>query len=129
MTTPLDKLQIAQNKALRMCLGLNYLYPTVLTHQQAAISQLQPRRRMHLVNFMFKQQNNLEIVNNREVHPRAHDATLFLTVKPKNESCKKSALYRGAVQWNNLPVSTRNVAEYEAFKLNRKKWLGGTNYP
>ena len=125
----LEKMQIAQNKALRMCLGLNYLHPTVLTHQQAAISKLEPRHRMHLVTFMFKQQSNLTIVNTREVYTRAHDAILFLTVKPKNESCKKSALYRGAVQWNNLSVTTRTIADYEAFKLNRKKWLGSTNYP
>lgn len=124
----LDRMQIVQNKALRMCLGLDYLYPTVLTHQRAAISKLEPRRRMHLVNFMYKQQSNQDIVNNRNVFTRAHDATLFLCFKPKNESSKKSALYRGAIHWNNLTVNVRNIEGYEAFKLNRKKWLGSTNY-
>ena len=125
----LDKMQIIQNKALRMSIGLDYLYPVILTHQHAAISKLEPRPRMHIANFMFKQQNNPDIVNKRNVYTRAHDATLFLCIKPKNESSKKSALYRGAIIWNNLSVHTRNIQDYEAFKLNRKKWLGSTNYP
>ena len=124
----LEKLQIVQNKALRMSLGLDHMYPTLLTHQQAGISRLEPRRNMHLLNFMYKQQSNLTLVNNREVYTRAHDATIFLTIKPKNETCKKSALYRGAMSWNALNVPTRNIPEFEMFKLNRKKWLCKSNY-
>ena len=125
----LEKMQIVENKALRMCKGLEYRYPVIPTHQLAKISKLEPRRKMHLVNFMYKQQSNSDLINNRNVFTRAHDATLFLCIKPKNESSKKSALYRGAVAWNNLPVYVRNIDDYEKFKLNRKKWLGSTNYP
>ena len=67
---------------------------------------------MHLVNFMYKQQSNPDLVNNRNIHTRAHDATLFLCIKPKNESSKKSVLYRGAIAWNNLTVHVRNIDEF-----------------
>ena len=77
---------------------------------------------------MYKQQSNTDITNNREVFTRAHDACLFNTIKPKNDSCRKSVLYRGAIEWNSLSVNTRNIPNFEAFKLNRKKWLGSTNY-
>ena len=125
----LDKMQIVENRALRMSLGLDYRFPVIPTHQRAAISKLEPRRKMHLVNFMYKQQSNPVLVNDRNVYTRAHDATLFLCIKPKNESSKKSSLYRGAIAWNNLPVHIRSIADYESFKLNRKGWLGSTNYP
>lgn len=124
----LDKLQIIQNKSLRRCLGLDYLHPTILTHREAKLSQLHRRRVMHLYNFMFKQKKNQDIVNLRDVRTRAHDAVLFTTIIPKNETCKKSALYRGAVLWNDLSVEVRLIDDFEAFKLNRRKWLGSTNY-
>ena len=82
----LDKMQIAQNKTLRMCLGVEAMYPTILTHQNAKISSLAARRQMHIVNFMYKQKGNLDSVNRREVFTRAHDVVLFLTLKPKNET-------------------------------------------
>ena len=124
----LDKLQVTQNKALRMCLNVDARYPTILAHQEAEISSLAARRQMHVVNFMFKQQTNLDIVNNRAIFTRAHDAVLFLTIKPRNETTKKSLIYRGAMLWNALSVDIRNIESYEDFKLNRKKWLGRTNY-
>ena len=124
----LEKLQVIQNKSLRRCLGRGYMYPTVLTQQEAKISKLHPRRLMHLCNFMFKQKGDLNIVNQRDVRTRAHDALLFTTVKPKNETCKKSVLYRGAMLWNSLSVEVRSIKDFEEFKLNRKKWLCSTNY-
>ena len=124
----LDKLQIVQNKALRICMGVDNRFPTILVHQNSGISKLQPRRLMHLKTFMFKQKANIEIINVREVHTRAHDAVLFLSIKPKNETTKKSALYRGAIIWNMLSVELRNTVSYEEFKLSQKRWLSATNY-
>ena len=109
-------------------MGVDPRYPTILVHQEAEISSLRARRQMHIVNFMFKQKNNDEIINKREVFTRAHDAVLFLTIKPKNETTKKSLLYRGALLWNALHPNIRNIDLYEEFKLDRKRWLNSTNY-
>ena len=46
---------------------------------------------------MYKQKNNVKIVNTRNVRPRAHDATLFTTVKPNNEKYKRNVFYKGAI--------------------------------
>ena len=72
---------------------------------------------------MFKKKGNMTIVNNRNVRTRAHDAILFITVKPNNEKCKRSVLYKRALSWNSLPVNERNIEKYENFKTVQKKKL------
>ena len=124
----LNRMQVVQNRALRMALGVNHRYPTILVHQNAAISSLKPRRVSHLRNFMFKQQSNLDIVNVRLVNTRAHDATVFTTLRPKNETYKRNVYYRGAITWNQLSVDVRNTADFQNFKLQQKRWLSATNY-
>ena len=127
-TALLDKLQKLQNRSLRLVLCLENRTPVILIHQIAKISNLSVRRIAHLRNFMYKQQGNNEIVNTRNVNTRAHDAVVFTTLRPKNEKYRNSVLYRGAVAWNNLPVKMKNIPEYQAFKLQQKKWMCSTNY-
>ena len=73
--------------------------------------------------YMFKQKDNTDIVNNRNVRTRAHDAILFTTVKPNNEKFKRNIFYKGAISWNNLTVAQRNVDTYNVFKTQQKKKL------
>ena len=65
----------------------------------------------------------MHIVNNRNVRTRAHDALLFITVKPNNEKFKRNVFYSGALLWNNLPVHERNLPTYDKFKTAQKKKL------
>ena len=81
-------LQLAQNRILRTCLYGDRLADTVLLHQHCKNAKLQDRRILHLN--LYKQQNNVNIVNIRNVRTRAHDALLFSTVKPHNEEYKRS---------------------------------------
>ena len=124
----LEKLQKLQNRGLRLVLRVEDRVPVILIHQQAKISKLNARREAHLRQFMFKQQGNMSIVNQRDVRTRAHDAILFTTLIPKNEKYRRSVFYRGANTWNNLSVDLRNMENFEAFKLAQKKWLSTTNY-
>ena len=73
--------------------------------------------------YMFKQKDNTDIVNNRNVRTRAHDAILFTTVKPNNEKFKRNIFYKGAISRNNLTVAERNVDTYNVFKTQQKKKL------
>ena len=57
------------------------------------------------------------------MHLRAHDAPLFKVVRSKLESFKCSVEYQGAVSWNALDPSTRNLARLGLFKNVQKKWL------
>ena len=72
---------------------------------------------------MFKQKQNDLIVNMRNVYTRAHDAILFITIRPNNEKFKRNIYYNGALKWNELSVANRNTEKYESFKLSEKKWL------
>ena len=71
------------------------------------------RKEVHLNLFMYKQKDNVNIVNKREVNTRAHDALLFTTFKPNNEKYKQNSLCRGAISWNELPVVERNIPNFE----------------
>ena len=78
----LDKLQVLQNRALRICLNRQEHVPVVRMHQDCKIAKFKARRITHLRMFMYKQKYNELIVNYRDVRTRAHDALLFNTVRP-----------------------------------------------
>ena len=90
----LHDLQVAQNRILRTCLYDDRLADTLILHHRCKIAKLQERRLLHLNLFMYKQQGNVNIVNNRNVRTRAHDALVFTTVKPNNEKYKRNVFYK-----------------------------------
>ena len=93
----LGKLQVLQNRCLRTCLLPNQPLPTIRIHEICGIPNLIARRKMHLQLYMFEQKSNHNIVNNREICTRAHDAVLFTNVKPNSEKYKTNILYKGAL--------------------------------
>ena len=54
----LNRLQILQNRALRICLDVHHYLPTIVLHQQAKTLNLKLRRDCNLKKYMYKQQNN-----------------------------------------------------------------------
>ena len=57
---------------------------------------------------MFKQKHIVEIVSNRNVYTKAHDAILYITCKPKSERYKNNVSYKGAIiAWNSVSVKSR----------------------
>ena len=82
---------------------------------------LKDRRTAHKLNFMYKRSSRKELLNNREIRTRAHDAALFNVEIPRGEAFKRSMDYSGSVLWNELPPATRNTASYLEFKYIQKK--------
>ena len=121
-----NKLQVIQNRCLRTCILPNQHIPTILLHDLCEIGKLEMRRNMHLQLYMFKQKHNMEIVNNRNVYTRAHDALLFNTHKPNSEMYKRNVFYKGAIAWNSLSVHIRKSQTYITLKdiLNERIILG-----
>ena len=117
----LKNLQNSQNRILRVCVQRNHYTSMELLHRLCKISMLKERRVLHINLYMFKQKDNSDIVNNRNVRTRAHDAILFTTVKPSNEKYKRNIFYKGALLWNNLTVAERKVDTYNVFKTQQKK--------
>ena len=124
----LDKLQTLQNRALRICINQNVHISRIRLHQECNIAKLKVRRIEHLRMFMFKQCDNEMILNIRPVNTRAHDAPLFKTKRPINETYKRNIYYNRALRWNELTVDLRNIKNYQVFKDKQKEWMLSTNF-
>ena len=116
----INRLQKIQNRILRTCVYTNEYIETDQLYTMCKTSKLDIRRDVHLKLFMYKQKQNVNIVNMRKINTRAHGALLFTTLKPNNEKYKQNAYYRGALSWNDLPVIERNILDFEKFKAIQK---------
>ena len=87
-----------------------------MIHKLTNVPFLKDRREAHVLNFMYTRKGNVNLLNNREIRTRAHDAPLFEVKIPRSEAFKRSIGYFGAVSWNNLPPKTRNIGDFLAFK-------------
>ena len=117
----IQKLQKTQNRILKICLYTNVYIETDRMYELCKTSKLELRRKVHLNLYMFKQRDNINIVNIRNVNTRAHDALLFTTTKQNNEKYKQNVFYRGAITWNSLTVAERNIKDLKKFKETQKK--------
>ena len=120
----LDKLQRLQNRCLRICSGYDRLFSVERAHKLSSTPFLKDRRRAHVLNFMYVRKGRKELLNNREIRTRAHDAPLFNTTIPRCEAFKRSIGYFGAVEWNSLSPQLRNTDSYLNYKnLNKRDML------
>ena len=71
------RLQILQNKCLRICLSKDRRFSKSGSHKLADTAFLKDRREPHVNNFMYVRRGNKSLLNNRESRTRAHNATLF----------------------------------------------------
>ena len=114
----LDKLDRLQERALKICLkaGADITLNILLSSTNTA--KLVKRRNAHLLNFMYKKKQCIELLDIKNVHTRARDAVLFKTIIPRCEKYKHSVFffYKGATTWNSLPVTIRNIDTYDLFK-------------
>ena len=112
----LEKLQRLQNRGLKICKGYDRRFNTARLHSVTKCSMLKVRREAHLNNFMYQRLDRPEGRDDRNLCTGAHDAPLFKVKIPKLEAYKRAAKYRGAVQWNDLPVKTRLINNFASFK-------------
>ena len=116
----LDKLQRLQNRCLKICAGFNPLHSTEQVHKVLKVPFLQDRRKAHVLNFMFHRKFRVDLLNNREIRTRAHDAPLLNVHIPRCEAFKRSVSYFGSTAWNNLPPDTRNRDPFLVCKYHNK---------
>ena len=113
----LKKLQTLQNRCLRICQYKNYYVSVSDVPAMCTLTRLKERRIMHLKLFMYKQKNNMEILNNRQVYTSAHDAPLFNTIRPNSEKFKINVYYKGALIWNAMTVQERSMDTYTELEV------------
>ena len=119
----LDKLQKLQNRGLRICTNGGQNYTTDQLHQHCKVSDVPTRIIYDLRKYMYKQKDNKELVVQREIRTRRHDAVIYETCRPKLEKYKKGAIYRGVLEWNDLDTKTRNIETFCEFKKVQKQWM------
>ena len=122
----LDKLQRLQNKGLKLCMGYDRRHNTDDLHREAKCPKLESRRSAHINNFMFNRIDRSDLVDNRPIRTRAHDAPLFRVDIPKNETFKRSVAYAGSTKWNALPTEMRNIKSTAVFKNTQKRVMMDT---
>ena len=75
---------------------------------------------------MFKikrNENNLNTNDDVTVNTILHDGPVFNVTHPYSEPIKRSVIYVGALEWNNLEADVRNIKEFVHFKRKQKSWM------
>ena len=74
----LSKLQLIQNRALRICLDIHHYLPTILLHQHTNVPNLVTRRSCNIQKYMFKQKKNVNLINVPDQILRNLKITLYI---------------------------------------------------
>ena len=124
----LQKLDRHHIRGLKICLNNGYLMEENELYIKCNLSKLNARRQVHLRNYMFKAKkegNNL-VINEANIVTRLHDGPVFRITHPNSEPIKRSVMYAGALEWNNLDADVRNVDDLVKFKRLQKSWMLNT---
>ena len=116
----ISKLQVDQNRCLKICLRLDRMTNTELVHHKAQLPMLTSRRYIHLINFMYKRSRDNNYVDNRLIGTRAHNGPLVRVTRSHCASFERSIGYQGALCWNSLPPNRRNAEDIFIFKSQSK---------
>ena len=101
-------------RGLRICMNYNIKVGKEKLCTDCKLKPRIDRGRVHLL-FMHKQTSKFDLLKKPNRCTRLHNAPVFDTYKPNNEEVKSNVLYRGAISWNKLPASERNM-EFKEFK-------------
>ena len=114
------KLQILQNKGLRCALGRDIETSTIDLHEEARLLQLKYRREQHLMNFMYDQAQNPNMLKSRSksaMRTRSSNKKLLKVKRPYTEKFKKSLAYLGPKKWNKLPEHFHHTQDKHTYEM------------
>ena len=124
--TRADKLQKLQNRAARIITRADYSIRSSDVLNTLEWSNLEERRKRHLLVTMFKIFNDdcptylrEQFHRTSEIHDynlRGSNYDLQLPL-PKTDFLKRSFSYRGAIAWKQLSNDTREMGDLTSFKL------------
>ena len=129
--THLDKLQIKQNKLLKILSKKSYRYSSTTLHTDLDIPKVNSIYKNQILTFVYKQQNQLlpEIFENtlqQNLHFRERstrqDSHLHIS-RFRSSVGEKSVKVKSAKLWNKLPSNIRNLNSLSCFKRSLKPLL------
>ena len=122
----LNKLNRHHIRGMKICLNEGYLLDEKSLYIKCNLSSLNVRRQVHLRNFMFKIkkiEGNIVHNDDIQVNTRLHDGPVFKVSHPNSEPIKRSVMYSGALEWNNLEADVRNIEDIVNFRRIKKSWM------
>ena len=111
-----DKLQVAQNSALKAVFGLPKLTPTTVLHTKAKIAQLVERRQRAVLIHSYQRTKQKKYIDPRPLFTRTHSAASLKIPPARTNLAQRALAYRGAVLFNKLPIALREVPDLHVFK-------------
>ena len=121
--TTFQKLQISQNRVLKICLKQQRLTPTCNVHNDAGINLLKDRREFHAHVEGYKRSKKDKFLKSVTVRTRLNNGPVLHNFLPHCESYKKSVEYNISVLWNLLHSDVRNLPCMLVFKSRLKENL------
>ena len=121
----LQKLNRQHIRGMKICTSGGNQFDENELYIKCNISKLDVRRKVHLRNFMFKNKNDVVnmVINDLNINTRLHDGPVFKVTHPNSEPLKRSVMYAGAIEWNNLDADIKNIKDFNAFKRIQKSWM------
>ena len=125
----LKKLQVKQNRALKILHHKDFLTPTIELHRDCKMLLVKDTAKLNTVKFVYKQRNGQApdafrnyYIENMFVHQHnTRQAKNLHVPQQRNTYGHKSAKYRGAVWWNEIKSSVREAGTIKTFSKNVKK--------
>ena len=118
-----DKLQKIQNRAARVVTKSGYEIRSDKLLNDLNWDKLVVRRDKQMATLMFKASHGLvpkyiqtQFDKRSLSYSLRNQENSLLIPKPRTEYLKKSFSYRGAVLWNNLPSSIKEVSSVSRFR-------------
>ena len=123
----LQKLDRHHKRGMKISIINSHLLNDDELHKKCNLSELDIRRRVHLRNYMYKikgiDANMVVNIEENNINTRLHDGPVFKVTHPNSEPIKRSVMYAGAVDWNNLDAEIRNIDDIVKFKRVQKTWM------
>ena len=114
--TLLNKLQVTQNKCLKVALALPKRTPTTQIHEQCGLQRLSTRRAHSTLSQAFSRISNRVQIDKRRIQTRKFSAPVLVVPNYTNQLSQRALEYRCATLWNDLPTHTRRAHSYHVFK-------------
>ena len=117
-STTLNKLQVIQNRSLRMAIDCRRALSTKDLHKEAKLDKLKVRRKRHTLQFLFHEKADTKLLTRRPSGriTRSAGKIMFKLKKTNTEKHKASLHYDGLKMWNALPSVLQKLDDPTCFK-------------
>ena len=129
--TQIKKVQVKQNRALKVLFNKDFLTPTDSLHKELEVLKVKDINKLHTVKFVHMQQNNKTpnifknfFIANQTVHQHNTRQNHNLHInQPNTNNGKRTMKYHGATTWNALAGSLRKIESKKTFGSQLKRSL------